>query len=48
MKSFDECLGELALEVVRAFRRNPEWLVEFEEWKAAQVKGGELNVRTQH
>lgn len=47
MKSFDECLGELALEIVRSFRRNPEWLVEFEEWKAAQ-NGGELNVRVEH
>lgn len=33
MKSFDECLGELALEVVKAFRRNPEWLAEFEEFE---------------
>lgn len=47
MKSFDECLGELALEVVKAFRRNPEWLAEFEEWKVMQ-KGGELNVRVEH
>ena len=47
MKLFDECLQELAIEVVRAFRRNPEWLEEFEQWKAAQ-KGGELNVRVEH
>lgn len=47
MKSFDECLSDLALEIVRAFRRNPEWLEEYEQWKAAQ-KGGELDVGIKH